>query len=287
MILGVWLLPSCWGSQTGLINGRLKGEVRILQTALQPRRPKMVRLNTEMSLMIISVKLFGRHLWKCGHSWSIQWAPSLGMQHVPHWAVVLSCLPCWAAKWVSCSEQKRVGTSERGWQKQVLESRKTGKPLCRSASQPRPLVVVAVHWAQKDKNSNPLPVRFSCSVLLKLGCTSEHLRTLFNCRFQFSDLGAQRVSMSIQLPVMLQIPGKWWESQSKRRGTYWPSDELSFLWPGFPSPYHGFLTIWVFICNVFGTVYTFWLIDIFWGRISRALINFLLVVCLLLFHLIK
>lgn len=42
LIMGVYwddtwgvVITICWGSQTGLINGSLKGEVRILQTALQ------------------------------------------------------------------------------------------------------------------------------------------------------------------------------------------------------------------------------------------------------------
>lgn len=158
--------------------------------------------------MFISMKLFGRHLWTCGHLWSIQWALSLGIQHVPRWVVcILSCLPCWAANgWAAWSRKEweplRGDGKDKSWNQERQGSLSAGVRLSQG-----PWWWLAVPWHQKDKNGNPLPVWLSCSVLLKFGCTSEHPRTLFNCRFQFSDLGAQRVRLSIQLPS--NAPDPW------------------------------------------------------------------------------
>lgn len=194
-------------------------------------------------------------------------------------SVLLSC------KWVSSSEQKGVRTYEREWWRQVLESRNREVSLqgyisAKALSSGSPST-------PKDKNGNPLWVWLTRSVLLRLGCTSKLLRSLFNCKLQFSGLGAQAFSISIQLPGDTAVPWKsTWESVQEVRclTTFW---RAQFPLTSVSQPISwvsDYLTIDL-LHSVFWAIYTHWLIDIFWGRITGRLIKFFLVACLFLFNL--
>lgn len=168
LIMGVYwddtwgvVITICWSSRTRLINGRLKGEVRVLQTCPEASKIQngQVKYRGGFGIYLnetVWEKMTPLTVWpSVVHPVSAEprdatWTLLGGCLHVKL-SALLSC------QWGSFSEQHSVGTSEMGWQRQVLEAGKTGTSFFRDASQPRPLVVV-VHLRQKAR----LATAFQC-----------------------------------------------------------------------------------------------------------------------------